>query len=382
MNIPPSGRDAGVILLMLSRVPGLGPARINAITSYLGCTPGLLDAASDDFLRVPGIGTRLAEEIAGFLGDRTKRRTAEQAAHEQMEQAEQVGARLVTIFDPLYPDLLRQIYDPPPCLFVRGTFSRPEPPSLAVVGTRKATLYGKKAASGFSEALALRGFEIVSGLAYGIDQAAHEAALRAGGRTIAVLASGIDNIYTDPRGKLWPKIIEQGAIVSEEWFGTEPLPGKFPKRNRIISGMTLGTLIVESDLQGGSLITASFALEQNREVFAVPGNIYSASSRGTNRLIQSGQAKAVTGTDDIIEELRLPHGNHIPNRPEKAFFPQAPLSDEEKRLLAEMEEEPLHLDRLAEKTGIDISVLLVLLFELELKKAVIQLPGQFFQKNR
>ena len=380
MTTLPAGREAAFLMLVLSRIPGLGPARINAIISRFGGSPDLLHAGADDFQRITGIGEQLSGEIAGFLRQPEKRRAAEQEAIGQFESLERCNARLVTILDPGYPSLLKEIYDPPPVLFIRGTLPNPEQPSIAVVGTRKASAYGKQASMEISGELALRGVLVVSGLAYGIDSAAHEAALRAGGKTVAVLAGGVDDIYTDPRGKLWPKIIEQGALVSEEWFGSEMLPAKFPKRNRIISGMTQGTLVVESDLKGGALITASYALEQNREVFAVPGSIYSGNSRGTNRLIQTGQAKAVLSVDDILEELPTPPAG-APSQGQKAAVGRTELSGEENDLIRFIGEEPVHLDTLALRSGLDISVLLVLLFELELKKAVRQLPGQFFQKT-
>ncbi|MGB0131880.1 DNA-processing protein DprA [Chlorobium sp.] len=381
MTTLPAGREAAFLMLVLSRIPGLGPARINAIISRFGGSPDLLHAGADDFQRITGIGEQLSGEIAGFLRQPEKRRAAEQEAIGQFEALERCNARLVTILDPGYPSLLKEIYDPPPVLFIRGSLPNPEQPSIAVVGTRKASAYGKQASMEISGELALRGVLVVSGLAYGIDSAAHEAALRAGGKTVAVLAGGVDDIYTDPRGRLWPKIIEQGALVSEEWFGSEMLPAKFPKRNRIISGMTQGTLVVESDLKGGALITASYALEQNREVFAVPGSIYSGNSRGTNRLIQTGQAKAVLSVDDILEELPAPPIDTVKQQQEPAIV-RAELSREENELMRFIGEEPVHLDTLALRSGLDISVLLVLLFELELKKTVRQLPGQFFQKTR
>ena len=380
MTALPAGREAAFLMLVLSRIPGLGPARINAIISRFGGSPDLLRAGAYDFQRITGIGEQLSGEIAGFLRQPEKRRAAEQEAIGQFESLERCNARLVTILDPGYPSLLKEIYDPPPVLFIRGSLPNPEQPSIAVVGTRKASAYGKQASMEISGELALRGVLVVSGLAYGIDSAAHEAALRAGGKTVAVLAGGVDDIYTDPRGRLWPKIIEQGALVSEEWFGSEMLPAKFPKRNRIISGMTQGTLVVESDLKGGALITASYALEQNREVFAIPGSIYSGNSRGTNRLIQTGQAKAVLSVDDILEELPAPPIDTVKQQQEPAIV-RAELSREENELMRFIGEEPVHLDTLALRSGLDISVLLVLLFELELKKAVRQLPGQFFQKT-
>lgn len=382
MTTLPAGREAAFLMLVLSRIPGLGPARINAIISRFGGSPDLLRAGADDFQRITGIGEQLSGEIAGFLRQPEKRRAAEQEAIGQFEALERCNARLVTILDPGYPSLLKEIYDPPPVLFIRGSLPNPEQSSIAVVGTRKASAYGKQASMEISGELALRGVLVVSGLAYGIDSAAHEAALRAGGKTVAVLAGGVDDIYTDPRGRLWPKIIEQGALVSEEWFGSEMLPAKFPKRNRIISGMTQGTLVVESDLKGGALITASYALEQNREVFAVPGSIYSGNSRGTNRLIQTGQAKAVLSVDDILEELNLPLASDTSKGKPDGTPAPVNLSSQELRLVARMGNEPVHIDTLALQTGQDISELLVLLFELELKKTVVQLPGQYFRKTR
>ncbi len=381
MTALPAGREAAFLMLVLSRIPGLGPARINAIISRFGGSPDLLRGGADDFQRVTGIGEQLSGEIAGFLRQPEKRRAAEQEVIGQFEALERCNARLVTILDPDYPSLLKEIYDPPPVLFIRGSLPNPAEPSIAVVGTRKASAYGKQATTEIAGELALRGFLVVSGLAYGIDSAAHEAALRAGGKTVAVLAGGVDDVYTDPRGRLWPKIIEQGALVSEEWFGSEMLPAKFPKRNRIISGMTQGTLVVESDLKGGALITASYALEQNREVFAVPGSIYSGNSRGTNRLIQTGQAKAVLSVEDILEELPAPPTDTAKQQQESTIV-RAELSREENELMRFIGEEPVHLDTLALRSGLDISVLLVLLFELELKKAVRQLPGQYFRRTR
>lgn len=381
MSNPHAGKDAGLFLLTLSCVPGLGPARIHAIVTRFGCQPDLLRASADVFLEIPAIGRSLAEEIAGFLGNESKRRKAENAARQQYEELERHQASLITIIDPCYPALLREIYDPPPVLFIRGSLSEPEPPSIAVVGTRRASAYGKQATGQLAGELASRGMQIVSGLAYGIDTAAHDAAIRAGGRTIAVLAGSVNHVYTDPKGKIWPKIVEHGALISEEWFGSELLPGKFPKRNRIIAGMTLGTLVVESDLKGGSLITASYALEQNREVFAVPGTIYSHNSRGTNRLIQTGQAKAVLETGDVLEELNLSALKIPVMASAQTGTGTIIFSEEERRLLTYLEEGPVHLDALALQTGCEISELLVQLFELELKKAIVQMPGQFFGKN-
>jgi|AntAceMinimDraft_14_1070370.scaffolds.fasta_scaffold00425_14 DNA processing protein len=288
---------------------------------------------------------------------------------------------MTTILDPLYPPLLREIYDPPACLFIRGTLPAPEAPGIAVVGTRYASQYGKKCADLFCKAFAERGIAVYSGLAYGIDTAAHSATLQHGGRTIAVLAGGIDSTYTDPQGKLWPRIIENGALISEEWIGSELTPAKFPKRNRIISGITSGTLVIESDIKGGSLITARSALEQNREVFAVPGPIFSRGSRGTNNLIAEGAAKAVTGVEELISEFGPEFTLTRPGVTPETSRPAGSFSPEESALLNAMGEDPIHLDTLAQTSGIDYSQLLLLLFELEMKSAIEQQPGQFYQKT-
>lgn len=370
-----------ILLLVLTLIPGIGPARIKAIAGHLG--ERLTDVehcAVDELMQVPGIGEPLARQIHDFLHHSATREPAERAAQEQIAALERWGSSLLTILDHDYPALLHEIFDPPPCLFVRGKL--PEAPALAVVGTRQASPYGRQCTTLLCRELVDRGIVIFSGLAFGIDMAAHTAALETGGTTVAVLASGVDTVYTDPKGKLWPKIIETGALVSEEWFGSELSPAKFPKRNRIISGISAGTLVVESDLKGGALITAATALEQNREVFAVPGSIFSRTSRGTNRLIQQGAAKAVMSADDIIAELGPQFSGDCTKRKALQDNEQLQhLSSTEQALIKRMGGEPVHIDILAAASGIDVLSLLVILFELELKAAVVQLPGQFFQKT-
>ncbi len=369
-----------LLLLRLTLAPGFGPARIKALVDHFPQLDTLLLAGRDELTGIAGIGGALARQLYDFLHDVRQREATLKAAEEQLEALGRIGGSMLTILDPLYPPLLREIYDPPPCLFVRGKLPAAGQASLAIVGTRHATPYGRQCAEMLSRGLAASGVAIFSGLAYGIDMVAHRAALEVGGTTIAVLASGIDTIYTDPTGRLWPKIIERGALVSEEWIGSELSPGKFPKRNRIISGITQGTLVVESDLKGGSLLTSSYALEQNREVFAVPGSIFSRASRGTNKLIQNGQAKPVMSVEDIIIELWGEAAGPLPgwsgeSRP--VVLPDGP----EGELLGHLGEEPLHIDALAASSGLDLSDILVYLFELESKSLIVQLPGQYFRKR-
>lgn len=381
MTLPVTMEDR-IFLLALTLIPGIGPARIKSMSVHLpGRLRDLLHFSINELRQISGIGESLARQVHHFLHHTATREEAVASAEKQMAELQRYNAELITILDPLYPPLLKEIYDPPTCLFVRGQLSALNEPALAVVGTRYASHYGKQVTTQLCRDLACCGVVIVSGLAYGIDMTAHTATLENGGRTVAVLASGVDTIYTDPQGKLWPKIIERGALISEEWLGSELSPAKFPKRNRIISAITSGTIVVESDLKGGSLITAASALEQNREVFAVPGNIFSRTSRGTNRLIQQGSAKAVMSVEDIITEL----GTQFPvncsrNAALQNDRPQPNLSPSEQAVLQCMKTEPMHIDALAIASGIDLSSLLVHLFELELKAAVVQQPGQFFQK--
>ncbi len=372
-----------VLLLVLTLIPGIGPARIKAITAHLDNLSDVLYLDVDELMKVPGIGKPLALDIYNFLHNSSTRHAAEQSAGKQIALLQRYKASIVTILDTDYPPLLKEIYDPPPCLFVRGTLPLADTPTLAVVGTRQASQYGKQCVAKLCRDLVRSGVVIFSGLAYGIDSAAHSATLENGGRTVAVLASGVETIYTDPKGKLWPKIIEEGALVSEEWIGSELSPGKFPKRNRIISGFSSGTLVVESDLKGGSLITAATALEQNREVFAVPGSIFSPASRGTNKLIQQGAAKPVMSAEDILTELGPQFRKACSTKAEIAYSapPANRFSPEEEHILRCMSSEPVHIDVLAIASGFDLSSLLVHLFELELKAAVLQQPGQFFVNN-
>ncbi len=385
MSVLPPERGRVRLLLAISRLSGVGPSRTNAIISRLGVGDALFSADAATLAAIPGIGERLAETIAASFRSRDWLRRALEEADDQLDRTERLGATILTILDAGYPPLLREIYDPPPLLFVRGNHEALLRPTIAVVGTRHASPYGLEATANICRDLSRSGFTIISGLAYGIDMAAHRAALDNGGTTTAVLGCGIDNIYTDPTGKLWPRMLESGAIVSEEWIGCAPAPGNFPRRNRLISGLASGTLVVESDIRGGSMITAASAIEQNREVFAVPGSIFSKNSRGTNRLIQQCQAKPVHCAEDVIEEL-TPSGRSgdvacsSPGLGEKHAAPT--LSGEESGIIDIIGQETLHIDHIAARSGIPVDALLVILFELELRHAVVQEAGQLFRRSR
>lgn len=263
-------------------------------------------------------------------------------------------------------------------LFVRGSLLNSDKYAVAVVGTRNPTAYGKHIAEKFSAELSEQGITVVSGLARGIDTTAHTTSVRSGGRTIAVLGSGVDVIYPGENRKLSEQILMNGAIISEYYMGAKPDAVNFPRRNRIISGISLGTIIVETDENGGAMITASTALDQNREVFAVPGMISAKTSRGTNKLIKEGRAKLVQDISDVIEELRYKLKPIL--RVQTKVQPKAQLSIFEQKIFDALEEEPIHIDALADKCAMATSDLLVQLLSLELKGVVKQLPGKYFEK--
>jgi len=281
----------------------------------------------------------------------------------ELLRVERFGARLITQADDEYPSLLRSLADAPPLLFVRGEITDDDALSIAIVGTRRASTYGKDAATYFSRELAANGVTIISGLAHGVDAAAHRAAIQAGGRTLAVLGCGIDQVYPREHGHLAAEIARHGAVISEFPPGTKPEAYNFPRRNRIVSGLSLGVLVVEAPEKSGALITATAAAEQGRDVFAVPGNIFNPMGMGANRLIQDG-AKLVTTVDDVLEELNLAQVVH---ETRKTTVEIAPEGDDERRILGFLSTEPAHVDEIARNSGIVISKVTGTLTILELK---------------
>lgn len=367
----PDDRDEVRALVALSLVPGVGPGRTRALIGRFGTAAAALAAPRSLLAGVPGVGPQTAEAIAAFDG--------QALVDAQLIRAEKVGADLITAWDPRFPKLLRQIYDPPVFLWIRGEITAQDDRAIAIVGTRKPTDYGRQAAADLAAGLAEQGFTIVSGLAYGIDGAAHRAALEAGGRTLAVLGSGVDRIYPSSHAQLARSIVSQGALLSEYALGAAPDAPNFPRRNRIVSGLAVGTLIVEAYEDGGALITARLAVEQNREVFAIPSPVRSKAGAGTNRLIQQGHAKLVMSVDDILTELGAvePAAQTTP-----AESRQAPpdLNGIEKQLYDALTNEPIHIDTLCVRTNLDTSTALVYLLGLEFKGVVRQMAGkQFFR---
>ena len=354
-------------LLTLCTVPGIGPRRILALVAKFGSPEAVLRASVNELCTVNGVDVRTASRI------RTE--ADRDFARDQLRRANRLGVRFLTCWDEDYPARLKEISDPPVLLYVLGALSDAQEIMLAVVGTRTPSTYGRVVTENLCAELAERGITIVSGLARGIDTIAHRTALKAGGRTIAVLGSGVDVVYPPENRALARKIREGGALISEFPLGTQPEAPNFPRRNRIIGGMTVGTLVVEAGERSGALITAQLALEQNRDVFAVPGNITSEKSRGTNRLIKQG-AKLVESAQDILDEIRP----QLPSLLRKAarLSRQPELDGIEKRVYESLSNEPRHIDDIAGSLGMDTGRVLAALLSLELKNLALQMTGKYF----
>ena len=365
--------------LALNRIPHLGAVRFRRLEAYFGELANAWSASAGE-LRAAGIEERVACEIAA-----ARQQTSPDAEVEQLRKA---GVEALNWHDPGYPSRLKEISDPPPVLYVKGNLLPSDELAVAVVGTRNATAYGREVASRLAADLAQQGITIVSGLARGIDYAAHRAALDSGGRTIAAVASGLDIVYPREHTGMFQSIQEHGAAISELPLGTRPDRRRFPRRNRLISGTSLGTLVVEAGESSGALITVKHALEQDREVFCVPGSILSPASRGTNRLIQEG-AKLVLDFNDILEELNLSVVTQqmelqIPapagQTPETTI--QIPPGEAEAGLLEYLEEEPLHIDDIRRRCRLPVASVSGLLTMLELKGLVKQVGGMHYVRTR
>jgi DNA processing protein len=298
-------------------------------------------------------------------------------AQAELKAIGKAGIAVMTLKDSGYPKSLAAIANPPSILYIQGELLPEDHQSVAIVGSRKASSYGIRTAESMAQELSVHGFTIVSGLARGVDSAAHSGALAVGGRTLAVLGCGLDIQYPPENAKLYQEIIRQGAVISEFSLGTLPLPPHFPHRNRIISGLSMGTLVVEATERSGSLITAQCALEQGREVFAIPGNVGVVNSQGTNRLIKAG-AKLVAGIQDILEELQPQLGTqrHLRTRP-------APVRLEpiEEVLYGMLSDEPRHIDELIIQSRLPSAQVSGVLLQLELKGSVKHLSGQLYVRN-
>ena len=353
----------------LNMVLGVGKTLFHRLVGALGSPEKVFGASPAELMGVEGIGKKTAAEIKGFNVDAQVER--------EFRLAEKLEIRILTVESPEFPSLLREIYDPPPIIYCRGIpldrFAVP----LAVVGTRVPSAYGKMATERICDALASRGITVVSGFARGIDTLAHNSALKAGGMTAAVFGCGLNHTYPPENSKLKDKILQNGAIISEFPISAGPERNNFPARNRIISGMSHGSIIVEAGEKSGALITAQFALEQGREVFSVPGNIFSPNSRGTNRLIKTG-AKLIDGLDAIIEELPLAAQAKLRDKSSASPVEKQSLSEKEKMVISLLSFEERHIDSLIESSRLSPAEVSATLVQLELRGLVRQMEGKRF----
>ncbi len=346
--------------LAFNRIQGIGRARFSQLESYFGNLERAWLASPAD-LRAAGLDGKTVEALVASRPDISP--------DAEMELVERYRVRALTLNDPSFPARLKEIYDVPPLLYIRGNLMPEDEWAIAVVGTRGATIYGRQVTERLAADLVHNRITVVSGLARGIDSIAHRTALEAGGRTLAVLGCGLDIVYPAENTKLAQAIMEQGALISEYPLGTRPKADHFPRRNRIMAGMCLGVVVAEAGEESGALITANLALEQNREVFAIPGSILSPRSRGTNRLIQEG-AKLVRNAEDILEELNL---TMIPRQIEMKEF--VPANETEALLLKHLSHEPTHIDELCRQSDLPIATVSSTLSMMELKGIVRQLGG-------
>jgi DNA processing protein len=374
--------DQGTYWLALALTPGLGPTRIKKLIEHFGAADRVFQASLTE-LEATGMRAVSAQSIATG-------KSLELAQQECVKAAE-AGAKIISLSDPEYPSRLKEIYDPPVVMFVRGSVEVLAQPGIAMVGTRHPTPYGSGMAERLSTDLAARGLVIISGLARGIDTASHRGALAAKGKTVAVLGTGIDVMYPKENTRLTEQIVALGgALISEFPVGTPPTPQNFPIRNRIISGMSAGVLVVEAAEYSGTRITSRCALEQNRDVYAVPGNVTNKSSWGPNTLIKQG-AKLVATWEDVWEELPADIQAALSSRqneslePETAsLFPDEVTSPHEKKILRLLKaDESTQIDQLVEmlEDEMSSSEIFAALFELELGGKIRQLPGKNFVKS-
>ena len=387
-------------LIHLNLIPGIGNHTIRRLLAAFGSAEKSLAATSEELAQIDGLTPDVRQQL---IDGRSRAPLAQ-----ELELIEQHQCHIVTINDDAYPPLLKQIHDPPVLLYIIGEFPLQDAPSIAIVGSRSPTGYGKTISHQLSHQLAERGITVVSGFARGIDTCVHRGALEAGGHTIAVFGCGLSIIYPETNRALATEIIESGALISEFPMTMPPRGNNFPRRNRVISGLTLGTLVVEASDRSGSLITARHAAEQGREVFAVPGQIFSNVSRGTHSLINQG-ATLINSVDDLLDALPQDYtkilGGESPEttrqpppskRPDKAVRPQsaeeksAPvpqpkaelnLTPDEQTVLSTMDASSIHIDQIARVTQLPIGKVSSLLVMLELKGVVQQLPGKQFVKK-
>ena len=398
-------------LVHLSIIPGVGYQTIQRLLSAFGSAQRALDATLQELSQIEGLSPNVSQRVI-----RGKSRVS---VDQELELIEAHNCHLVTVNDSAYPMLLKEIADPPPLLYVRGDLGEPDAPSITIVGTRSPTNYGKTIGRQLSQQLAENGVTVISGFARGIDTCAHQGALQANGRTIAVLGNGLSQIYPDENRDLADEIVESGALISEFAMSVPPFPKNFPRRNRLVSGMSSGTVVVEASVRSGSLITARHAAEQGREVFAVPGQVFSNQSKGSHQLINQG-AKLINAIDDIWEafpdqrltpthtsspaQLPLDDNNSSQGQASSNLFSEVPardtsigsmgtpavkptiqstpeLSADERAVLEAIDLPCSHIDQIARTTSLPMNKVSSTLVMLELKGIVQQMPGKQFARQ-
>ncbi len=358
-----------VCLLRLLSVPGIGHQKIRHLVKRFGSVKSAVNAGEVALVQSGIVNRQAAQQIKSAETGRY--------AETQLRRAERMGVRIITLWNAHYPELLKKIHDPPVLLYLQGSGRFFGSRSIAVVGTRNPTEYGRRMAAKISAELTGSGLQIVSGFARGIDTCAHRSVIERDGSTIAVLGCGVDIEYPAANKSLREKILEKGLLVSEFPLGAEPAPVHFPRRNRIISGLTSGTVVIEAAERSGALITAYNALEQGREVFALPGQVGFSNSRGPHRLIKEG-AKLIEGAADIFEELPFLEIGMLSPGPRASA---SPLSGFEKQIWDLLENEPKHIDRITSELGRKTPEVLAQLLTMELKNCVRQMNGMRFMRQ-
>ena len=356
--------------LAFGRVKGLGGVGFKKLASSFTDPTEAFSASAAELEQVDGLHREAIDGLVNFSG------WVEIA--DELRRMRDAGVSFVRFTSQQYPARLRMIADPPPVLYIKGQLRAEDERAVAIVGSRSASDYGRRVARDLARGLASFGFTVVSGMARGIDGAAHESALKTGGRTIAVLGSGVERAYPPEHEPLYHRISETGAVVSELPVGTRPMAFNFPARNRLISGLSLGVVVVEATEKSGSLITAALALEQGREVFAVPGEAGASRSRGAHRLIRQG-AKLVETVDDIVEEIApqlARQAGGMTERPARVLPPNA--EENTKRVFALLQDNPLQVDQVIERSGLSAAQVLEVLLDLELQGFVRQSPGKVY----
>jgi DNA processing protein len=358
-------------LVALNLVEGVGPVRTRSLLEHFGDAPAILAASKQQLLQVRNIG----EDTAGAIANWEK--SVDLAG--ELKRIEDFGCHILIQTDEAYPELLRQIYDPPIVLYVKGELLPKDKNAVAMVGSRMTTHYGIETARRLAYQLAYIGVTVVSGAARGIDSAAHQGALSAKGRTVAVLGTGINLVSPPENLNLFEQIASNGALITQFPFNRPGDKQSFPIRNRIVAGMTLGTVVVEANLTSGALITANFAIEYGRQVFAVPGRIDSPRSKGCHDLIKK-DAKLCEDAEDILSEFEylFPASNRPPSAADTGALPALELSANEQSVYATLDHEEISIDEVIRKSGLPPSAVLVALLSLEMKRLLRQLPGKMF----